>query len=706
MNNRRHLFSILGLVSLSLVSVATLPAQQSSASDAARRREVETGRKPPLVADAAMQRDGAAVRKLLAQGANVNTAQGDGMTALHWAAEHGDLTLTEMLLRAGAKTDVVTRIGNYTPLHIAAKQGNGSVVGALLRAKADANAATASGATALHLAAAAGSVEAVTALLDHGANINARESEWGQTPLIFAADGDRPQVILALLKRGADAYAVTRSISLTEQASQEAAATRRRNEVLASFQPHKDSTTAAKPATAAPAVDSARASTAAATASAASTSAATGASASPAYGGAPNAAAPAAPKVPLTPSQVQQAIEAGRTLLTAAGTPGAKVEEDTTDGQVAGYAGTVGNMGGLSALHHAVRQGNVAAVMALLDGGANINQATISDHTTPLLLATINGQFDVAMRLIERGADPKIASIAGATPLYATINTQWAPKSRFPQPEVVQNQKTSYLDLMEALLKAGADPNVRIKQHLWYFAYNNCGNANCGLENLEGTTPFWRAAYAVDVDAMRLLVKYHADPGIPSQRAPQVAGRGGRGGRGGARGGGRGGAAGDSAAFAAFAQRGGGGGRGQAPGPPNLPAVDSAAKVAPVGVGEYPIHAAAGVGYGNGFAGNSHRHAPDGWMPALKYLVEELHADVNARDVNGYTPLHHAAARGDNEMILYLISKGADPKAVSRNGRTTVDMANGPVQRLRPFPETIALLEKLGAINQHHCVSC
>jgi ankyrin repeat protein len=93
-------------------------------------------------------------------------------------------------------------------------------------------------------------------------------------------------------------------------------------------------------------------------------------------------------------------------------------------------------------------------------------------------------------------------------------------------------------------------------------------------------------------------------------------------------------------------------------------------------------------------------------MPAMKYLVEVLHADVNARDQQGMTPLHHAAARGDNEMIEYLVAHGADPKAVSRTGRTTVDMANGPVQRLRPFPETIALLEKLGAINQHHCVSC
>jgi hypothetical protein len=155
-------------------------------------------------------------------------------------------------------------------------------------------------------------------------------------------------------------------------------------------------------------------------------------------------------------------------------------------------------------------------------------------------------------------------------------------------------------------------------------------------------------------------------------------------------------------------QRGGGGGGGGRGGPqlPLDPRVDSAAKAAPVGLGVYAIHAAAGVGYGNGFAGNSHRHAPDGWMPAMRYMVEVLHADVNARDQQGMTPLHHAAARGDNEMIQYLVAHGADVKAVSRNGRTVVDMANGPVQRLRPFPETIALLEKLGAINQHHCVSC
>ena len=650
--------------------------------------------------EAASRGDIATVRKLLAQHVDVNAAQGDGMTALHWAADRGDAALAALLLSAKANVKATTRIGSYTPLHVAAKSGSAAVVKALLKAGSDANQLTASGASPLHLAAEAGNPDAVNALIDAKADVNARESEWGQTPLVFAAAADRPAAITALLKRGADPSIRTKTVNLNEQAAQEQAANRRRTEVFVSFQPKQVRDSIAK-ANAAAAAGGQQVASAAGAPDAAGRGGAGGGA-----GGGGGRGGPQVSTEKLTPAQIQEAIAEGRKVLLTPPTRPATEEADTTDGQVAGFAGTVGSMGGMTPLLHAVRQGNLASVIALLDGGADINEGISSDGTTPLLESAINGQFDVAMVLIQRGANVNTPSAAGATPLYAVLNTQWSPRSRFPQPQAVQNQKAGYLEVMDALLKKGADPNVRIKTNLWYFAYNNCGNAQCGLENLEGTNAFWRAAYAVDVPAMKMLVAHGADYKTPSQRTPQPAG-----GRGGGRGGrGRGGAGLDSAQLAAFAARGGGGGgggfgRGQA-GPPLEPWADSASKAVPPGIGVYPIHAAAGVGYGNGYAGNSHRHAADGWLPAMKYLVEELGADVNARDQNGMTALHHAAARGDNEMIKYLVSKGADVKAVSRRGQTTVDMANGPVSRISPIPETIELLEKLGARNSHRCASC
>ena len=636
----------------------------------------------PAVADAAMRGDLAAVRKLVGQHADVNVPQGDGMTALHWAAEHGDSALALLLLRSHANVKAVTRIGAYTALHVAGKSGSAAVVRELVASGADVSAATTSGATPLHFAAAGGNAGAVMALLDHHADANARESEWGQTPLVFAAEYDRPAAIRVLLEHGADPSIHTSVINLNEEAAREQAATKKRNDVLISFEPEKhknDTVKAAMPAT--PAQDTSAAAMAASGYFVGNNAARAGGGGA---GGAGRGPTGPQPKGPFTPQQIQQAIDSGRRVMTTRAAAAGPVTEfvDTINGGVAGFQGSVGGVGGLTALHHAVRQGNIDAAVALVQGGANINDTSLVDHSTPLVLAAINGQFDVMMKLIEHGANPNMATTAGMTPLYATINSQWLPKSRYPQPQDVQIQKTSYLDVVQALLRVRANPNARLTQQPWYFAFNNCGNANCGLENLEGTTAFWRAAYALDVDAMRVLAAHGADVTLPSVRAPQPAGRGGRGGRGG-----------------------GGAGGGRA-GPPLDAPTDSAAHAVPPGIGVYPIHAAAGVGYGNGFAGNSHRHAPDGWMPAMRYLVEELHADVNARDVNGFTPLHHAAARGDNEMILYLVSKGADVRAVSLRGQTTVDMANGPVQRLRPIPETIALLEKLGAMNSHRCVSC
>jgi ankyrin repeat protein len=640
--------------------------------------------------EAASRGDLSTVRALIAAKADVNAAQGDGMTALHWAAERGDAAMAQLLLKAGAKVTPVTRNGAYTPLHIAARAGSGAVVQALLAAGADPKIMTATGATALHLAAQAGDVVAVQALLAKKADPNARETAWGQTPLMFAASADRPAAIAALLKAGADPSLKTNTQNLTEELARQQAAARKRNEVLFSYLPEKvrDSVIKAQaaaeadqaaqrrlfggggdgPAAPPPRPDSAK--PAAAPAAAPRPDSARG----------PRVGLAAPPVQSLTPKQIEEAILAGRAMYASkevGKTTETVIPRDTTNGFQANYEATVGDVGGLTALHHAVRQGNVAATMALLDGGANIDERSASDSTSPLLQATINGHFDLAMALVQRGADVKLASIHGLTPLYAAINTYWHPRSRYPQPQAVQLQKTTHYELMQALIKAGADVNARLTKNIWFFGYSNCGNANCGLELLDGTTPFWRAAYAVDLEAMKMLKAAGANDTMPSYRPPQLGRR---------------------RAPTGFAE-------GMTP--PGVDKwLDSAAKAVPAGIGTYPIHSAAGVGYGNGFAGNAHRHAPDGWMPVMKYLVEELGHDVNKRDLNGYTPLHHAAARGDNEMILYLVSKGADPKAVGRDYRTTVDLANGPVQRLRPFPETIQLLEKLGARNNHRCVSC
>jgi len=594
------------------------------------------------VADAAMRADTEAVRTLLKQGADAGAAQGDGMTALHWAAERGDAPLADMLLYAGANVAAVTRVGQYTPLHLAAKSGSIDVVRALLKAGASPAAKTTNtGVTALHLAAASGSADVVKLLLERGADPNARESEWGQTPLMFAAALNRADAVAALLAGKADPSITTKAIDVAFQLQMDRAAAERQRKII-------------------------------------------------------EAAGVAKGQEP-SPSQVAAAVHAARDLYRSGKIPPAEKKEENANAPSAAnnfdpeeINPPVQSKGGLTALLHAARQGHLEAARALVDGGADINQPSGGDATTPLLMAAINGQFDMAMFLIDRGADVNLAAAGnGVAPLWAAINTQWQPRTRFPQPQQMEKQKATYLDVARALLEKGANPNARLISHPWYLVYSGCGNRNCGLADTSGSTPFWRAAYATDLDAMRLLAEYGADPNIETI-APQQAVR-------------RGPPPGAPAGTAPSVPGAGG------PVAPTPTAEQERFKAPPVpygGPGAAAIHAAAGVEYGEGFAGNAHRHAPDAWLASIKYLVEELGADVNARDNDGYTPLHHAAARGDNELIMYLVSKGADVTAVARSGQTTADMANGPVQRVSPIPATVALLEKLGSKNSHRCVSC
>lgn len=590
------------------------------------------------VADAAMREDVTEVRALLKRGADVNAAQGDGMTALHWAAQHGSLELTEMLLYAGANPRAATRIGPYTPLMVAARGGYGPVVNRLLEAGASVDVASTSGVTPLHLAAASGSAEAVSALLDRGAVVDAVESSWEQTPLMWAADNGRTEVIGLLVLAGADVAATEKVVMVKDLEAEDAVESRARRERMAEIRAQRLAEATAECETCAVPTTEAD-STAVAQADSAS----------------------AAQAEPAEAAADDEEEDRDREPDPDAQAP--VPEADDEDSQPLSYGDLVGGHGGLSALHHAIREGHTDAVLALLDAGADVNAPTGGDGTPPLVLATINGHFDMGLELLARGADVNGTSDAGVAALFAAVNVQWAPKALYPQPRAYEQQTVSYLDYMQQLLDAGADPDARVSKHIWFMSYNF---DLLGVD-MDGATAFWRAAYATDVAAMQLLVANGADPGIPTRKPAERRRR-------------RGADADED--------------------PSGLDPV-------PVGgPGVYPIHAASGVGYGKDFAANSHRHVPDGWMPAVRYLVEELGADVNARDHEGYSPVHHAAARGDNELIHYLVERGADVTLLARNGQTTADMANGPVQRVQPFPETVALLESLGSKNNGRCLSC
>ena len=361
-----------------------------------------------LLADAVQRGETPTVRSLLAQDADVNATQGDGATALHWAAYRNDPETTAALIRAGADVQAANDFG-VTPLALAARNGNAEVIAQLLAAGVDPNdprQAVNAGETPLMLAARAGQVDAVQVLADTGADVNARETWNGQTALMWAGAEAHVPVVETLIALGADIRARSNS--------------------------------------------------------------------------------------------------------------------------------------GATPLLFAVRKGSIGAVRALLAAGADVNESR-PDGATPLLVAVVNGHENLVDLLLAAGADPNAEG--GSTrltvqgmraeamplvirklgyseresegivrgnifgrPLQAAVHVaNWHISDQF----IVVN--LDRLRVLRSLLAYGADVNGRnsMEEPRWSGARYR--------RHMTGATAFMLAAKSADVEVLRLLLEYGADPTINTE---------------------------------------------------------------------------------------------------------------------------------------------------------------------------------------------
>jgi len=488
------------------------------------------------LADAAKAGDLANVRALLKDKVNVNEAQGDGMTPLHWAVYANNFDVAQLLVQAGANVKAVTRLDASTPLLMAATNGNVQIMELLIKAGAEVNTASDLGTTPLMQAAASGNVDAVKILADRGANLNAKDKLKEQTPLMFAAAMNRDPVIRLLASKGANLNATSKVMPID----------------LPLFDDDGN-------------------------------------------------------PIP----QRAQVTDAAGNPIDSYGQASAKF------------------MGGMTPLHYAAREGHMDAIRALVESGANIDQLNPGDSTSAMIEAIVNGHYDIAKYLLEHGGNPNLASMDGLEALYAVVDNEYSPvawsATSHTWADGTAQQKTSYLELMSALLDHGADVNAKIKRPLWFRPPHH----NQMWVKTTGSTPFWRAAQGTDLPAMKLLVSRGADPKIAS--------------------------------------------------------TDN----------DTPLAMAAGIGW----SGNYSINAPY-FLETVKYLVEESHVDVNAVDKDGYSAIFGAAYRGDNEVVKYLVEKGAKLDHRNNKGWSVTDMTTAPNVRSSvglAHPETEALVVSLGA---------
>jgi ankyrin repeat protein len=374
--------------------------------------------------EAVKNQDHETVRALLKQKADVNAREGDGATALHWAVVRDDVETIDALVRAGADVNAANDYG-VTPVSLACINRNATVITKLLAAGADPNAATSMGETAIMTCTRTGSADALTALFDHGAkNVNAAEKSHGQTALMWAAAQENPAVVRVLLTHGADVRARSASHLLPVN--------------LGEGDPFRDVVMQ-----------------------------------------------PQGGFTPLLFAARQGRIENARLLLDA----GADVNETAPNGDSALVIASFSDQGrfaafllergadanaagaGYSALHTAVLRGDLELVKALVAHGANPNVRITKGSrqhretnwfalsqamagATPFFLAAKYAEVEIMRLLAANGADPRLSTEGGITPLMAIAGAGWNTTSRNRRDQGVG------VDAAQLLVPAGERPTL------------------------------------------------------------------------------------------------------------------------------------------------------------------------------------------------------------------------------------------------------
>jgi ankyrin repeat protein len=330
----------------------------------------------------------------------------------------------------------------------AARDADVAAVRKLIAAGSDVNAPEADGTSALLWAAYQSSPELVSLLLDSGADANAA-NHFGVTPLLQASRYGDAATIAILLKGGADFAKATRDGETPLMAAARAGSVESVKLLLE-------------------------------------------------RGADPNAAESLQDQTALMWATAEGHLDVVDALLDAGADPNLKARLSELSKR---STRTDFPSGGFTALMWAVRDGNEPIVRRLLDGKADIN-LTNGDNATAMMLAIVNDRFDMAATLLELGANPKNDdSLYEAVEMH-DATTDWRAKDGTRLRSDHPNKLTS-LDLIKSLLDAGADPNKAFGGQL-HSASMCCDTKGSG-------TPFYRAAVAADVEAMKLMIAHGAD---------------------------------------------------------------------------------------------------------------------------------------------------------------------------------------------------